>query len=215
MERHPVLLVEDDEPTRAHLADAIEACADFELAGVAASCAEARALAAQTVPRVLVTDLGLPDGTGADLIRELRPRHPGMLCMVISVFGDERNVIDALSAGARGYLLKGAPGTEIGESIRQLIGGGSPISAPIARYLLARFEAPVERPAADALSARETEVLELIAKGFSGPEIAKLLHVSPHTVASHVRAIYRKLEVRSTGEAVYEAVSRGILEPGR
>jgi DNA-binding NarL/FixJ family response regulator len=220
--RISVLLVEDDTPTRAHLARAIEANARLALLAARATCAEARAELATASPQVLLTDLQLPDGSGIELIREVRERHPDTQAMVITVFGDERSVISSLEAGATGYLLKDGTSESIGESILQLVAGGSPISPPIARHLLRRFQAspPGERaetPPGGAsvpetsLTSREVEILRLIAKGFSFPEIARLLGISAHTVTTHVRHIYGKLEVNSRGEAVYEAVHQGLI----
>ncbi len=222
MASHSVLLVEDDPHTRAHLARAVRAHAELDLIGEAASCAEARELLARRTPEVLLTDLGLPDGSGIELIRELRARHPDALAMVITVFGDEGSVLSAIAAGATGYLLKDGTSEQIGEAIAALLAGGAPISPSIARHLLRRFRGPdpAAQPAPEAaaddphLTAREAEVLQLIAKGFAFGEIAGLLSISPHTVTAHVRSIYRKLEVSSRGAAVFEAASRGLLKLG-
>jgi DNA-binding NarL/FixJ family response regulator len=221
---HRVLLVEDDEPTRAHLARAIEADPRLSLIGAAASCGEARAMLALEIPDVLVTDLGLADGSGNSLIREVTRAEPKTLAMVITVFGDERSLVEAIEAGATGYLLKSTPFSEIATAILELLRGGSPISASIARYLLRRFKGPSSptkgeaaevAPAAGVaspLTGREMEVLRLVAKGFQFSEIAELLGISSHTVTTHVRHIYRKLDVHSRGAAVHEAMSRGIID---
>lgn len=215
--RHAVLLVEDDAHTRARLARVIEEHPSLMLLGAAASCAEARALFARVRPHVLLTDLGLPDGTGIDLIREARNRWSDVLPLVITVFGDESHVVGALEAGALGYLLKDGTPEYLGASILEMLAGGSPISPAIARHLLRRFRSD---PSADAgridetprLSEREGEVLRLIVKGFTYAEIADLLGVSAHTVTTHVRGIYRKLEVHSRSEAVYEALQLGLVK---
>ena len=216
MGRHTVLLVEDDAPTRAHLEQAIAGRPELSLLASCPDCASARKALAEAPPDVLLTDLDLPDGSGIELIRELRTARADALAMVITVFGDERTVVSALEAGASGYLLKGASTDDVGDAIGQLLAGGSPISAPIARYLLRRFqgEPAPEEPAADAptLTPREHEILTLIAKGFSFPEISELLGISHHTVTTHVRHIYGKLEVGSRGAAVYEAVHLGLLK---
>jgi DNA-binding NarL/FixJ family response regulator len=216
MRRHRILLVEDDEPTRARLAEAIAVHSELEVQAAVASCAEARkALDDGPAPDVLLTDLGLPDGSGVDLIRHVRDR--GTQAMVITVFGDEKHVLAAIEAGAMGYLLKDGSAEYIGRSILELIAGGSPISPPIARSILRRFRtepaSPV-RPEADAprLTERESEVLTLIVKGFSYAESARLMGVQESTVTSHVRSIYRKLEVHSRGEAVYEALQLGLVK---
>lgn len=222
MTRHRVLLVEDDARTRAHLARAIEGDETLRLEAACPDCASARAELAKATPDVLLTDLGLPDGNGIELIRELRARQPDAQIMVITVSGDERTVVRAIEAGARGYLLKQGTSEEIVTGIRQLLDGGSPISAPIARYLLRRFQQEPATPApqsepnepAPTLTERETEILQLIAKGFNSPEIARLLEISAHTVTTHVRHIYSKLEVSSRGAAVYEALQLGLIQNG-
>jgi DNA-binding NarL/FixJ family response regulator len=211
-----VLVIEDDHPTRERLGEIIEQADGLELAGCAADCAAARAELARTPPpQVMLVDLGLPDGSGIDLIRESRRLPEPPEAMVISVFGDERHVVNAIEAGATGYLLKDASAERIVASIADLLQGGSPISAGIARHLLRRFQQP---PAAASgvedlpeLTPREMEVLLLVGKGFSYAEIAATLGVSAHTVTSHIKHIYRKLEVRSRGEAVFEAMQRGLL----
>ncbi len=219
MTRPSVLIIEDDTPTRARLADAVGATDDLELAGAVGSCDQARAfLAANDTPSVMLVDIGLPDGSGIDLIRESRALTPPPEAMVISVFGDERHVVSAIEAGATGYLLKDA--ANVADSIRKLLQGGSPISSSIARHLLKRFRGPdaapdTQDPALPSLTPRETDVLKLVAKGFTYAEIAGMLDLSVHTVTTHVKNTYRKLEVRSRGEAVFEAVQRGIVEINR
>lgn len=218
MAAHRVLLVEDDTPTRRHLARAVDAHPALELVADAASLAEARAALERELPDVLLTDLGLPDGSGVELIRELRSAAPRALAMVITALGDEKTVIAAIEAGASGYLLKDGSASEIGEALLELVSGGSPISPSIARYVLRRLQRgaaepahPTPAPDAPKLTAREHEILSLIAKGFSFPEIAGLLAISAHTVTTHVRHIYEKLEVSSRASAVYEAVQIGLI----
>jgi DNA-binding NarL/FixJ family response regulator len=213
---HAVLLVEDDAHTRRRLAEVIASNAALRLEAAVESCAEARAALSREAPAVLLTDLGLPDGSGLDLIRETRVLTAPPLAMVITVFGDEATVLSAIEAGASGYLLKDGTPDDVSEAIAQLLAGGSPISPSIARHLIRRFQSAAPAPGAahaPHLTERETEVLALISKGFSVAEIAKLLAISAHTVATHVRAIYRKLEVSSRGEAVFEALHLGLIKP--
>jgi DNA-binding NarL/FixJ family response regulator len=135
--------------------------------------------------------------------------------MVVTVFGDEKSVLGAIEAGARGYLLKDESAEGVGAAILQLLAGGSPITPAIAQHLILRFQARPPSPgreAGPALSKRELEVLELVVKGFTFGEIAGLLGLSPHTVGTFVRRIYRKLEVSSRGEAVFEALQLGIVK---
>lgn len=210
-----VALVEDDAKFRLALVSVIEAADGLRLIGAAASLAEGRALLAQEPPDVLLVDLDLPDGSGLTLIEETRRQHPDCDVMVVTVFGDERNVVRALEAGATGYLLKDMPGPDLAEHIRRLHAGGSPISPVIARQLLHRFQPAAPPPAAPAnvpaLSPREQAVLDLISKGFTFDEIARLQEVSSHTVSTYVKRIYAKLQVRSKTEAVYEATKLGLL----
>lgn len=229
-----VLLVEDNQPTRERLAGVIEKTAGLELQGAAATFGEAQSLLAQQTPDVLLTDLGLPDGSGIDLIRQVRSEDKSVEAMVISVFGDERNVINALEAGAAGYILKDDSMEQIGKAVLQLMEGGSPISPSIARHLLRRFQSneqdnqqniAAEKRNADKdkspaaleltpspLSARETDVLTAVAKGYTYNEIAEMLNISFHTVSSHIKHIYRKLEVGSRSEAVFEALNLRYID---
>ena len=216
---HTVLLVEDDDATRVRLAHAITVDPGLALVGAASSCAEARKQLALAVPDVLLVDLGLPDGSGIELIRECKRAARPCEAMVITVFGDEPHVVAAIEAGASGYVLKDGTNAYIAESIRALVNGGSPISPAIARHLLRRFHAPappqtraagVEVPE---LTEREHEVLALLVKGFTFHEIGDLLAISAHTVTTHVKHIYGKLAVRSRAEAVYEALQLGIVKP--
>jgi DNA-binding NarL/FixJ family response regulator len=212
---HSVLIAEDDAETRDYLAAAVSSDPTLRLLGAVAMLEDGIALLTQTLPDVLLVDLGLPDGSGIELIRCARKLGADTQCLVITVFGDEASVVSAIKAGARGYLLKDNTAGDIRQAIHQLLAGGSPLSPAIARYLLRGFaedvpqSAPLRLPA---LSERETEVLRYVVKGFTFPEIAEMLEISTHTVTTHARRIYRKLEVRSRAEAVFEALSQGLLE---
>jgi DNA-binding NarL/FixJ family response regulator len=170
---------------------------------------------------VLIVDLGLPDGSGIDLIIAAHEKWPECNLMVSTTFGDELHVMQSLEAGATGYLLKDSAPKNLMNEIRSLHSGGSPISPLIARKLLTHFRSDPKKSMqpdvqfADtnraALSKREQEVLEYITKGFSSNEIANLMHVSPHTILTFVRRIYSKLKVTSKTEAIYEARNQGLL----
>jgi len=212
-----VLLVEDDAPTRQRIAKAIQSDPTLRLAGQCGTLAEGLAALESLRPAVLLTDLDLPDGSGIDLIRAARAHEPAPLCMVITVFGDEKHVLAAIEAGALGYLLKDGTSEYVAASLHELFEGGSPISPPIARHLMLRMQTPARGgpeagEGAPHLSEREREVLSAIVKGFSYAEIASLLGVSTHTVATHVRRLYHKLAVHSRSEAVYEALQLGIVK---
>lgn len=209
-----VFVIEDDALTRESLRTRIEAHPRLRVGATAGTVAEGIAALA-TRPDVLLTDLGLPDGSGIDVIREALRRHPGLPIMVITVFGNEKRVVGAIQAGAAGYLLKDDPTHEIGLAIELLLAGGSPISPAIARHLIRLFQAPPSAAPDDqreTLTARELEVLNLATKGFSYAEIAQLLGLSPNTIASYTKHIYEKLAVGSRSEAIYEASRLGLLE---
>jgi DNA-binding NarL/FixJ family response regulator len=217
MKRYSVLLVEDDANTRNKLANAISDNPDFDLIAAAECCQSARDELNNKAPDVLLTDLGLPDGSGLEIIKETNEKYPDTEIMVITVFGDEKNVLSAIEAGATGYLLKDTDLQGIGEAILELIAGNSPISPSIARHLLKRFKTEAIREKSQQqdmpiLTRREKEVLTYVVKGFSYSEIANLINVSIHTVTSHVKHIYKKLSVRSRGEAVFEAMQLGIVK---
>jgi DNA-binding NarL/FixJ family response regulator len=220
-----ILVVDDDEAFRDSVRGAIAAHADLSLVAQAGTLAGARELVARHAFDVALVDLGLPDGNGIDLIRELARTRPETDVMVVTVFGDEAHVLASIEAGATGYLLKRSLPDTLAATVRELRAGGSPISPVIARQLLQRFkggdvppsrrQAPVADPVGPiddgGLSEREREVLLFIAKGFTVGEIADMLHLSAHTVATHVKHIYRKLAVHSRTEAVFEAGRMGLL----
>lgn len=214
-----VLLLEDDPATRERLAGIVADAPGLELAAAFGELRLALAwLAAHPPPQVLLVDLQLPDGSGIELIRAARRIAPQSESMVISVFGDEAHVVSAIEAGATGYLLKDASADEIVAAIARLRAGESPISSAIARHLLKRFrvaDAPADASQVSPLTPRENEVLQLIAKGLSYQRIADTLGMSPHTVTTHIKQIYRKLAVNSRGEAVFEAMQLGLLPPTR
>jgi DNA-binding NarL/FixJ family response regulator len=140
MARRSVLVVEDDGPTLRHLARAVERRPELTLLGTATNVADARARLAERAPDVLLTDLGLPDGSGIELIRALRERSPDALAMAITALGDERTVLAAIEAGASGYLLKDGTSEAIGSAVCELLAGGSPISPSTARHVLRRVQ---------------------------------------------------------------------------
>jgi len=202
-------LVEDDARFRAAFAAAIAGSNDLVLQAQATTLQEGLALLAGPVADVLLVDLGLPDGSGIDLIKATRTAWPTCDIMVSSVFGDESHVLRSIEAGAVGYLLKDSEPERIVEQVRSLRAGGSPISPLIARQVLARLR-PASGPVESSLSARESEVLNYITKGFSYDDIVRLLQVSRPTVMTYVRRIYAKLQVNSKTEAVYEARKLGL-----
>lgn len=217
-ERVRVALVEDDPLFRDAITMAIDGAADMLLTGSAATRDQGLLMLHGPAADVLLVDLGLPDGSGIDVIAVAQTLWPRCNVMVATTFGDEAHVLQSIEAGASGYLLKDSSPARMLEEIRTLHAGGSPISPLIARQVLKRFRGRVEAAAPlapnddrTALSARERQTLEYVTKGFTYDEVAKLLGISRHTVQTFVRRIYAKLEVSTKVEAIYEARKRGLL----
>ena len=214
-----VAVVEDDPAFARAIAQALAAAPDLQLAAMASNRAEGLALLARAPADVLLVDLGLPDGSGIDVIRAAQERWPRCDVVVSTAFGDEQHVLAAVQAGASGYLLKDTPVERVVEEIRSVRNGESPISPLIARRVLQLLRQPAEKqeperePGPALLSAREAEVLRLVAMGFTYEEVAQRLRISRHTVLTFVRRIYAKLEVNSKMEAVNEARRKGLLGP--
>lgn len=210
-----VFLVEDDDRMRAEFERMVQAHAQLSLAGSVASVAEAREPLLRASPDVAIIDLGLPDGSGAELIEMLQQNASGTAVLVSTVFGDEAHVIRAIEAGARGYLLKDTTLEAFAQSIQTVYEGGSPLSPQAARHLLKRFAPSVgdtrasEKP--DGLTHREVDILTRISQGFSVVETARLLEISHHTVTTHIKNIYSKLAVHNRIEAVNEARRKGLI----
>jgi len=215
MDKTSILIVEDEPEFLRMYCDAIAGEPSFDLVGAVATLGDALALAEKAVPDVLVVDLGLPDGSGTELIRRACQLRPDCDVLVVTVFGDDRHVLDAIAAGATGYILKDSPAAELLRCIRELRAGGSPISPSIARRLLARMRGPepdqVQTRQDNPLTEREADILRLVAKGLSFADVGSVLGISAHTVVAHVKNIYRKLSVHSRGEAVFEAGQMGLL----
>ena len=234
-----VLVVEDDPQTREFFSGSVSRCAELRLAASVGTVAEAKAWLddnANTVD-VLLTDLGLPDGSGLEVIRHARRLNPACEPLVISMFGDEDNVLASIEAGALGYIHKDSTPDDIAQTILDMRAGASPISPMIARRVLSKYQsdrrqtnrvlAPVlswsiaikseatedgeAKSQRGLLSPREQEVLALIARGFSYAEIARLQGLSVHTVQTHIKNLYGKLSVHSKSEAVFEATRMGLL----
>lgn len=210
-----VLLLEDDTRLRERFAGILRGWPGAGLVAACACLAEARQVLQSGPVDLLMTDLQLPDGHGVEAIRLLRQLNPAADSVVISVLADEETVIDAIEAGAVGYLLKDAGPIELIDVIRELRQGRSPISSSIARILVrrlgARAAAPSEEPL---LTPRETEILWGIAKGYTYAELAEQLGISRNTVPGYIKNIYRKLAANNRSEAVFEATRRGLIRIG-
>lgn len=219
IELDPTLIVEDDAAMQRRLMcllGGLDGSGVHEI-GVAGSMAQAKAWFGLRIAHLVLIDIGLPDGNGIELIAWLQRHHPQVAIVVVSAWADEETVVAALRAGATGYLLKEREDVELQLALQSIRRGGAPIDPFIARRILALLPAT---PAADtapapdhahALSERETEILRLVARGYSNREIAELTALSRFTVEGHTKAIYRKLAVGSRTAAVFEAKSQGLL----
>lgn len=216
---HPqvrVLVVEDEPEFMHRFSQAILDDRHLALTAAVSTGTAALAMLSADTPDVILLDLGLPDMRGTEVIKHVARHQPECDVLVVTMFGDDQHVFEALEAGATGYLLKDSGLERIAASIHDVRAGGSPISPSIARRVLARMRPPTakspEQPPPDpVLTSREIELLKLTAKGLSFEKISELLEISPHTVVAHVKKIYRKLAVHSRGEAVYEATQMGLL----
>lgn len=196
-----VYLVEDDPLLARHVLGAFQRSRDVRCVGHAARLAQARDELALFRPDVLLTDLGLPDGDATELIRELASPEVAWRphILVYSVFGDELRVLEAIESGADGYFLKGCSDLELLDAVRGAARGESPISPGIARQLLRRLGSgaaprPWDDGRAGRLSPAEQAVLRLVAQGYVTEEVGERLMMTAHTVATHVRAVYGKLQ---------------------
>jgi DNA-binding NarL/FixJ family response regulator len=209
-----VAIVEDDGPTRRFLTRLFENADGFEVAFAADCVAAAQAALAEADADVALVDIRLPDGTGLDFIDPFVTKTRGK-ALILTVLGDRASVMLAFEFGASGYLLKDTPPQQILRDVRALILGGCPISPQAAAHLLSLVKpAAAEAPdlPGNILTARECDVLTMFAKGLSYQEAAGVLNLSVHTIGDHVKAIYRKMQVRSRSEAVFEAVQNGWLD---
>ncbi len=220
------LIVEDLPDARDWLIAAMgEAFPGIEI-DTAATLAEARVCAASRLPQVALIDIGLPDGSGIDLIHELNCSHPEVLSVVTSVFDDDTHLFSALGAGASGYLLKDQSREDLTGMLQRIAEGEPPLSPAIARRLLGFFgprekrreeimegtrEAVVEESDGTHLTNRERDVLGLIAKGYTTAKVAEFLGITRNTASGYVKTIYRKLNISSRAEAALEASRRGIV----
>lgn len=215
MDTTPILIVEDRSEIARRLADQVNAVDGWQVCDCVGTLDQAIDKLYTHRPRLVLVDLGLPDGSGIDLIKAAK--QADWLCetLVISIFGDEKRVVDAIAAGASGYLLKGASGTDFTGDMQAVLDGGSPISPQIARHLLSlvKQSAPNSETTvlANALTQREVEILTMISHGYKRREIAEKLGITAGTVGIHINNIYKKLEVNSNIDAVAQAARAGLL----
>ena len=198
-----VSIVEDDAQVRASLARLIDSSPGFRCVSQHGSAENALSEIPKFNSQVVLMDINLPGINGVECVRRLKPQMPATQVIMLTVYQNTEHIFNALAAGATGYMLKQTPPAELLSAIRDVQGGGSPMSGHIARKIVQSFQqAGKDSMEAQSLSPREAEVLALLAKGFLYKEIAEEMKVTYATVHTHIRHIYEKLHVRSRTEAV-------------
>jgi DNA-binding NarL/FixJ family response regulator len=210
-----VSIVEDDAGVRSSLAKLIDSSPGYRCLSQHPTAESAMQELPKANPDVILMDINLPGLSGVECVRRLKPVLPRTQIIMLTVYQNTEHIFNALAAGATGYLLKQTPPAELLSAIHEVHGGGSPMSSHIARKIVQSFQKPL--PAAgntDNLSPRESEVLDLLAKGYLYKEIADKMGLSYATVHTHIRHIYEKLHVRSRTEAVARHLghSRGTFQ---
>lgn len=208
-----VVIVEDNNDIRQALEQIIEMSDTCELVGSCVNGEDALVKIPLINPKVVLMDISLGGITGIEVVKELKVLHPDILFMMCTIYEDDEQLFEALSAGASGYILKKTPPGKLLEAILELVDGGAPMSSQIARKVVAAFqnkksEKNPNETALDVLSKREKEILEMIAKGLLYKEISDSLFISTETVRKHVRHIYDKLHVDNRIEAVNKFYGR-------
>jgi DNA-binding NarL/FixJ family response regulator len=212
-----VSIVEDDAGVRGSLARLIDGTPGFRCLSQHPTAENALQDMPKANPEVVLMDINLPGLSGVECVRRLKPLLPQTQVIMLTVYQNTDHIFKALSAGATGYLLKQTPPAELLDAIREVHSGGSPMSSHIARKIVQSFQQPAPIAAeSNHLSPRETEVLDLLAKGFLYKEIAEQTGLTYATVHTHIRHIYEKLHVRSRTEAVamHLGQARGTANAG-
>jgi DNA-binding NarL/FixJ family response regulator len=215
-----VFIVDDHELVRRGLIDLLTTTDDLIIVGEAATAGEALRRIPAAAPDVALLDARLPDGSGIDVCREIRSSHESVRCLILTSYDDDEALYAAVMAGASGYLLKQIGGNSLIDGIRQVAAGRSLLDPAVTQKLLDRLRHPVEPdPVAGSLTAREREILDLIADGCTNRQIGERLFIAEKTVKNYVSGLLTKLGMqRRTQAAVYGASLRpptGKTAPGR
>lgn len=220
-ERKPARVVVADDQTvvREGIVMLLGLLPGVEVVGAAGDGEEAVRLVAELAPDVVLMDLRMPRCDGVEATRRIRSQYPATQVVVLTTYADDESLFPALRAGARGYLTKDAGGDEIVRAVESVLSGDAGLSPSVQRRLLERLSQPeptpppTAEPAPDGLTARETEVLLLIADGLSNQEIARKLHVSTATVKTHINNLFTKTGLKDRAQAVRYAYSKGLVRP--
>lgn len=212
-----VIVVDDQTVVREGIVMLVGLLPGIEVVGSGGDGEEAVRLVAELAPDVVLMDLRMPRVDGAEATRRIRAEYPGTQVVVLTTFADDDSLFSALRAGARGYLTKDAGGDEIVRAVENVLSGDAGLAPQIQRRLLERLsesEQPAPAPEApDGLTARETEVLVLIAEGMTNQEIARAMQVSTATVKTHINNLFAKTGLKDRAQAVRYAYGHGLAKP--
>lgn len=212
-----VLVADDHAVFRYGMSAMLANAESFEVVGEASTGEEAVALSADLKPGIVLMDIQMPGMNGIEATRRIVQADPGVSVVVVTMFGDDDSVFLAMHAGARGYVLKGADAEEVMKVLRAVADGEAHFGPEIARRLMGFFSAPRPAPPSERfpeLTAREVEILDLIARGMSNPEIASRLYLSQKTVRNHVSNVFLKLQVADRAQAIVRAREAGLGRNG-
>jgi two-component system NarL family response regulator len=205
-----VLIVEDNELLRENLKLLLSGEQGITVAAAVGSAEEALPAVKKTSPDVMLVDIGLPGMSGVELTKKVKDGFPGIEILTHTVFEDRESVFSAIKAGASGYILKGSTPRELIEALNNLYQGGAPMSPKIARKVIQEFQEETVG-GQYLLSKREQEIVREIEKGLSYKEISERFNISPHTVHTHIKKIYEKLQAKDRQEALVKARKKGII----
>jgi two-component system, NarL family, response regulator LiaR len=207
-----ILIADDHEMVREGLAGMLNTQGDLQVVGTACDGLDAVRQAESLEPDVTLMDLDMPNMNGAVAIRQIRERRPDARIVVLTAYDTDERILDAIEAGAQGYILKGTPRDELFRAVRVVHQGGSLLEPSVAAKLLGRVGQLLRRDdGPDALTDREMEVLQLVVRGYRNKEIAERLYITERTVKFHAGIIFQKLNVSSRSEAIAVAIQRGLV----
>lgn len=207
-----IWIIEDDELLRNSLEQLVSSTEDLELGLSSGSMEKAiQSLSRSQVPDVILSDIGLPGISGIEGLPEIKKQWPNVEIIMLTVYEDDERILNAIKAGASGYLLKRTPVPKILEAIHEVVDGGAPITPSIARKVL-RIMNEGTSPKLNPLTKRETEILSLLVEGYTHESISNQLFISRFTVGTHVKNIYKKLQVSNRSTAVAKAFQQGLVE---